>query len=97
MRLSPDMIASLSKEDAQKFVQQKMAEIKEMLDDCQLVMDHHRFVTELVGVKYLPKGLSDEERMPYYDSDTNLTWCGISEFYSEGGEWVSSSDYGDCG
>jgi hypothetical protein len=103
MKLSPDMIKSLSKADAQKLVQQKMAEIRELLDDCEAVMDHHRFICDLPTkptwwqITYLPKDLTDAERGTVYSLDDNghLHWAGINE-HQEGGEWVSSSTFGVC-
>lgn len=105
MKLTHEEIAALTRPDAQRLVQQKMTEIRALLDDCEALMDHHRFVIDLptqpmwTQLTYLPKNLTDVERGSIYaniaGNDGNLSWCGIQNHH-EGGEWVSSSEFGDC-
>lgn len=102
LKLSFDEIKALSRQDAQKYVQERMTEIHDILVECETVMDVHRFIIDLpthpswYSLSYLPRNLTDIERQRYYDTDENLTWCGINDGHKDGGEWVSSSEFGDC-
>lgn len=102
-KLSVEGIRTLDRVGAQQLVQQKMAQAMELLGECEQIMDVHRFTAELPTeprwsqLRYLPRNLTREERLPVYSmEENNLTWCGINEEYKDGGQWVSSSQYGDC-
>lgn len=100
--LTTEEIKALSKHEAQLRVQENMRSIRELLVECEAIADVHRFVVCLPTqptqneLEYLPRNLSDMERRSCYSLDkTGLKWCGIQDHF-EGGEWVSSSEYGDC-
>lgn len=95
-------IKALSKHDAQKRVQELMRQVHDILVETEAIADAHRFVVclptrpDYYQLEYLPTNLTELERRSYYGADeTGLKWCGIQDHF-EGGEWVSSSEYGDC-
>lgn len=100
--LSMKEIKALSKHEAQRRVQENMRRVQELLVECEAIADVHRFVVCLptqptwAQLEYLPKNLNELERRSCYNADeTGLKWCGIQDHF-EGGEWVSSSEFGEC-
>lgn len=95
-------IKKLSRAEAQQLVQERMRQVQQIIREVEQIADVHRFVVCLptqptwTQLEYLPRNLSKLERNSCYTLDeTGLKWCGIQDHY-EGGEWISSSEYGDC-
>lgn len=88
----------MTREEAQRLIQEKMLEIRRNLKECVTLADEHRIMLDLGHCGpyqnyYFPKGVSRHE----LDWDP---WFGISEDALDkaqyDGVWMSSGAIGDC-
>lgn len=77
----------MTKEEAQKEVQQLIADATTLVERAEKLMDEHRFSTEFLGKDYCPKELTEEE---IENSDLPCAYGWMTA--GDGGVWLSSSD-----
>jgi len=97
---------SVTREEAQRAAQEKLVEAARALQAAMALADEHKFVLDLregdldynlphdlpYDHYYFPKGITADQ------AQGHEPWCGVyAGFYEENyGQWVSSSNVGDC-
>ncbi len=80
-------MTKMTKEEAQKRVQELLSEAMALVREAEGLMNEHRFTTDFMGRDYCPDDLtSDEIDEGYFP--INRDWMSVGD----GGEWMGSSD-----
>ncbi len=83
----------MTKEDAQKKVQENVAKITELMKESEKLMDEHGFTAYVGDMKYMPRGATFDDEG--YSGQANIYLYG-RDYEWMAGEWMTSSQWKDC-